>query len=275
MKYTYYPGCSVKSTEIGYENSLKACSEVLEIELNELDDWNCCGATIFPKLNRKAYLLLSVRNLALAENYGKDIVTVCNGCLTALSKTNFYLQQNRDAFEKINRVLEKLGLNYQGKIKVRHFLEILIKDIGQKKIEEKIKKRIRGVRVAPYYGCQYSRPFGPEHPENPHYLENLLILLGAEVVDASFKTNCCGGILTIAEDNSHKLIKSILEDAKRLKADFIVTICPLCEINLQLFQKKIGIFIPVVYFTQILGYCLGIEISKLGKEIYSFKGLLK
>jgi len=275
MKYTYYPGCSLKSTEIGYENSLRASSEILGIELKELPEWNCCGATIFPKLNYKSYLLLSTRNLALAESYGEDLVTACNGCLTALNKVNFYLQNNRDILEKINGVLGKSGLNYQGKIKIRHFLEVLVKDIGKKIIGEKIKKGIHGIKVASYYGCQYSRPFGPEHPENPQYLENLLEILGAEIVDFSHKTNCCGGILTISEESCLKLIKDILEEAENSKVDCIVTICPLCEINLQLYQKRIKIFIPVVYFTQLLGYSLGIEISKLGKEIFSLKKLLK
>jgi len=275
MKYTYYPGCSLKSTEIGYEDSLKSSCEVLGIELKEVLDWNCCGATIFPKLSYKSYLLLSTRNLALAEIYGEDLVTACNGCLNALNRANFYLQDNKNVLEKINGVLEKVGLNYHGKIKVRHFLEVIVKDVGEKSIKEKIKKGIHGIKVVSYYGCLYSRPFSSEDPQNPYYLETLLKILGAEIIDFPSKTNCCGGILTISEENCLKLIKDILEEAQKSKADCIVTICPLCHINLQLYQKRIKIFMPIVYFTQLLGYSLGIEISKLGKDIFSLKGLLK
>jgi heterodisulfide reductase subunit B len=276
MKYTYFPGCSLKSTEIAYEQSLKLSSEALGIQLQELADWNCCGATLYPGLNKKAFLALAARNFALAEKNKADLVTACNGCFTALGKANFYLRQNKDYLKKLNNLLSREGLKYQGNIRVRHFLEVIINDVGLIKIESALKRKLSTIKVACYYGCQFSRPLGLEYAENPGELEKLFAVLGAEVVDFSAKTDCCGGAVVLSEEDAClKLLSGILRQARALNADCLVTICPLCQINLQLYQRKIGIFMPVIYFTQALAYCLGVDFSRLGKEFLPLKNLVQ
>lgn len=274
MRYTYFPGCSLTSSEISYNNSLKLCSKALGIELQELDDWNCCGATIYPGLKRKSYLALAVRNLALAEKYSQDLVTPCNGCFAALTRANLYFKENKGSLDKLNTILKPEGLSYDGNVRVRHFLEVLINDLGLDKIKDKLKRKLSGLKVVCYYGCQYSRPLSTEHPENPHFLENLMSILGAEVKNFSLKTDCCGGILTLCEDASLKLVSNILNEARDLNADCIITVCPLCQVNLELYQRKIKVFLPIIYFTQLLGFSLGVEFSQLGKEISPLKELI-
>ena len=272
LEYTYYPGCSIKGSAKHYEESLLSVFNVLGIKMQELDDWNCCGATAYFSVDEKMAIAISGRNLALADKKGNDIVAPCAGCYLTLRKSLEFLNTKPEKVKGIIKELEQIGGNFPIRIKVRHPLEVLINDYGLEKIKEKIRKSLNGLRIACYYGCQVVRPFTDfDDPDYPTSLDNLMALTGAEVVNYSPKTRCCGGSLTgTIEEVGLRLNYILLKEAKKEKADAIVTICPLCQFNLEVYQNKIikkyneDIEMPIFYFTQILGIGLDIPYKKLG-----------
>ena len=284
MRYSYYPGCSLEVTAKPYDASARAVCQALDIELEEVDDWNCCGATSYISIRELISFAISARNLALAEKKKNDLVTVCPACYTVLNKANIYINEKEDIKKTVDEALAVANLKYDGTIKVRHLLDVIVNDVGLQKIQPKIKKRLEGLKIAPYYGCQISRPHGTfDDPEFPTTIDNLFSSLGAEVVNFPLKAKCCGGILITTEpEESLKLIKDLLSCAQDNKAELIVTACPLCEINLEGYQKKVNkkfktVFsIPAIYFTQLLGVALGLSKEKLliGKELVSAEKVL-
>lgn len=283
MKYSYYPGCSLHSAHKGYDMSTRAVAKMLGFELAELEDWNCCGATIYMSIKRTTALAIAARNLALAEKAGLDIVTPCSSCYTILSKAHKYLSNNEELRTNVNLCLAEAGLNYNCTVKVRHPLDILINDVGIEIIRLHSQKSLDGLRIANYYGCQIVRPEkGFDDRENPSSMENLFESLGAQEVYFPYKLRCCGGMLmTTYEDAALKLSKEILECAIENGADCIATTCPLCQMNLEAYQNKINkVFnasfkIPILFFTQILGVALGLSEKELGidKNFYGCEKL--
>jgi len=174
--YTYFPGCS--SSEGGakaYGWSTRAVSKALDIELVELDDWNCCGSTPYSSVEELASYCLSARNLALAEKSGLDLVTPCSSCYVILSRTNSYLKQYPELKAKVDKALAAGGLKYRGTVRVRHLLDVIVNDIGYDAIKSRVGRDLGGLKVAPYYGCQVVRPrFGFDHPEFPQSLDKLI-----------------------------------------------------------------------------------------------------
>jgi len=271
MKYAYYPGCSLKGTGRSYEESLLPVFKALGAELNELKDWNCCGATAYMSVDEGKAAALVGRNLALAEMQGGDLVAPCAACYLTLTKTQKRMEEYPEVHGNVTRGLTASGLKYEGKVKVRHPLDVLINDIGLEAIAKKVVKPLKGLKVAPYYGCQIVRPYATfDSQDNPVTMDKLLKVVGADVVDYPLKTKCCGGSLTgTMPEVGVSLVHGLLHEARRRGADIIATVCPLCQFNLDAFQDQASkkyekSNMPVVYLTQLLGLAMGISVKELG-----------
>ena len=272
MEYTYYPGCSLEASAKSYDESVRFVFKTLGQELLELEDWNCCGATYYMSTKETISLVISARNLALAEKYGRDIVAPCSSCYTILYKTNHILKNNPIMKAKVDQALRKDNLDYNLSLKVRHPLEVLVNDVGIDTIASQARIRLDGVKIAQYYGCQIVRPDrGLDNKDNPQMMDSLFEALGAENVYFPMKVRCCGGMLmTTYPDVGLELNKEILECAHENGADLVVTTCPLCQINVEAYQDKINkkfktdFHLPILFFTQALGLALGGKPQELG-----------
>jgi heterodisulfide reductase subunit B len=271
--YTYFPGCS--SSEGGakaYNWSAQAVSKILDIELIELEDWNCCGSTPSSSVDELGSFCMSARDLALAEKRGFDLVTPCSACYVIFNRTNSYLKEYPQLKAKVDEALAAGGLEYHGTVRVRHLLDVLANDIGYDAIKSKVKRNISGLKVAPYYGCQVVRPrFGFDHPESPQSLDKLIASLGGEPTPFPLKTSCCGGSLIISEEAlALDLIGKLLECALSNGADCLVTVCPLCQTNLDAYQSRVNnkfktnYNLPILFFTQLMGIAFGLNSQDLG-----------
>jgi len=270
--FSYYPGCSVEGMNKAYDKSTQLVCRALGIDLAELDDWNCCGASAYMSIDEMKAHLLSARNLALAEKEKKDLVVVCPACLTTLTKTNHYLAEGSKFKKTIGAALKAADLQYFGSIKVRHLLDVIVNDVGEQEVRSKIKMKLSGLKVAPYYGCQLTRPFGEvDDKEFPVILDKLLEWIGAEPVDFPLKAKCCGGLLMMTnEDVGLGLTKNLLACAQQNGAECIITICPLCHMNVETYQGDVNKMfgtdfkIPTLYFTQLMGLAFGFSRKELG-----------
>ncbi|MCS7010696.1 MAG: CoB--CoM heterodisulfide reductase iron-sulfur subunit B family protein [Anaerolineales bacterium] len=276
--YIFYPGCSMESSAKAYYHSVMQVCQALDVHLKEIDDWNCCGATEYLSVDRMPAYALIARNLALAEqqaNGSKTVVAPCSACYLNLAKADHYMQEDPVFGEKINQALAAGGLHYTpGTLAVRHLLDVVLNDIGLEAIRSKVTKPLIGLRVAPYVGCMLPRPdYNKRYsdPEHPTELDDLLKALGAEVIDFPLKTACCGGHMTqIGPGTAFELIRRIVAGADRYKADVIITLCPMCQLNLDAFQGQMNSYfktnyqIPVLFFTQLMGIAFGIAPEKLG-----------
>lgn len=269
--YTFYPGCSLEVSNKPYFLSVIELFKVLNAELKELPDWNCCGATLYMGIDEINAVYLSARNLAIAEKDNYDILNACSACFLTLKKAKDYLLNDNELMQKINSLLKEEDLKFTGKTKIRHILEVLYNDFKEQ-IPSLVKNKLEGLKVACYYGCQVVRPKTDfDDPEYPDKMDELVRILGASSVFFSHKTKCCGGMLmTTSEDVCLKMVNDILISAKESGADLIVTVCPLCQMNLEAYQDKISkkfktkFNMPVLYFAQLLGYAIGIDKDKLG-----------
>lgn len=277
MSYLYYPGCSLKSTGRGYEESMLAVFAALNIPLEELEDWNCCGATAYMSISELKAFALSARNFAIAEKQAGgsteiDMVVPCAACYLGLNKARLYLDEHPDIREVVAGALKEAGLTYRGKVRVRHPLDILTNDFGLSKLTEQIKRPLEGLKVACYYGCQIVRPFAEfDDQHNPQSMDKLMKALGAQVIDWPLKTRCCSGSLTgTVQEVGLRLSYLLLKEAHKRGADVVATACPLCQFNLECYQPKINklfgdnLNLPVAYFTQIMGLALGLPAKNLG-----------
>ncbi len=274
-RYSYYPGCSSsEGTAVAYGESAQAISGALGMELAELEDWNCCGATPYYSTNELESLCMVVRNLALAEKTGLELVTPCSACYTILNRANYQLRQYPQLKAKVDDCLAAAGLGYKGTVKARHLFEVIYSDIGPEAIKARVKKPLAGMKVAPYYGCQLVRPESSfDNQENPQSLERLIAALGAEPVSFPLKARCCGGALVISEPElTTGLIHKLLESAAGSGAECIATVCPLCFTVLDAYQNmanqkfKTNYQLPVFFFTQLVGLALGVEPKALALE---------
>lgn len=274
IRYSYFPGCSLKGISLPYDMSTQSVCRALGVELMELEDWNCCGATAYMSINEFISFAISARNLALAEKTGLDIVAPCSACFTVLNKTNHYLHEDGTLKSKVDECLAAAGLEYRGSIRVRHLLDVVVNDVGSQTIEKEVKTRLEDLKVAPYYGCQIVRPSSDfDHSEFPQSLDRLMESVGAEVTYFPLKTYCCGGSLIASREHAAlELIYRLLRCALENGANCIVTTCPMCHTNLEGYQGKVNrkfgsrFNLPVLYFTQVLGLALGLSAADLGLE---------
>jgi heterodisulfide reductase subunit B2 len=272
MRYAYYPGCSLEATGRPYEESVREVAKVLGIELVELEDWNCCGATAYMSINETLSFSLSARNLCQAKKIGDTLVTACSACYTNLRKTETYLAEFPEIKGKVDIALAEAGLRYEGGVTTKHFLQTVVQDIGLKRIKSLVKHPLSGLRVAPYYGCQIARPYGIEDDaDNPTMMDNLITAIGANPTYYPMKTVCCGGsLMGIQKDVALRLCRNILLCAQQYEAQCVAVTCPLCQMNLDAFQtainKKYGtkFNFPIVYFTQLMGVAFGLDSKALG-----------
>lgn len=272
MKYAYYPGCSLLSGAKEYDLSLRAVFEALEIELQELDDWSCCGAVHANVENREATVTLPARNLALAEAQGfETIIAPCSGCYKNLRLAGKAIAGNRAARKQVN---ESLGddLQLEGDVEVLHPLYVILSEVGIEGVKERVTRPLTGLKVGSYYGCMLTRPKDEfDSPERPRGMDQLMEALGAELVDYPLKAKCCGGALALSHAHvTAKLTGNVLVSAHDAGADVVSLACPMCHTALDAYQAKAeramgrALDLPVLYFTQLMGLALGLDERTLG-----------
>ncbi len=256
-----------------------AIADIIGAEFEEIRDWNCCGATEYMAVHHLAAHALIARNLALASQQvdGTDTVMVaCSACYLNLAKTDSYMSHDPHLAQEVNTALGAGNLHYTpGTVRIRHLLDLIVNDIGLEAVRSKVVRPLYGLRIAPYYGCMIARPDRDnrwDNVEHPVALDHLMQTLGAEVADDyPFKTHCCGGHMTqINLPVAYELIRRLIQGADEYRADMIVTLCPMCQLNLDAYQVEVNHYfgtdyhIPVVFFTQLMGLAFGLEADDLG-----------
>lgn len=263
MKYAYFPGCSLESTGKEFGESTTLVAEALDIELVEIPDWNCCGATSGHALDHTLSVALPARNLGIAESMGLDVVTPCAACFNRMKSAEMAMKSDEKLREEINARLEK---PYTGKITVRSALDVFTTPDALGMIESNLRTVLTGLKPACYYGCLLLRPpkvIGFDDAENPQSMDHAMSLVGAEPIEWYFKNECCGASFGIAKSEIVvKLTGDIISNAKKHGANCIVTACPLCMTNLEMRQAAAGklrgedLTMPVFYFTELLGLAM-------------------
>ncbi len=273
MKYAYYPGCSLHSTAVDYQQSIDSVFKKLAIELQEIEDWTCCGASAAHVSGVLLPLALPAKDLWKAEKMGLEVVAPCAACYNRMRQANHKLRENAELRRKVNQVLQA---DYRAQVKVRHISDIVVNEYGVEAIAKLLEKDLKGMKVACYYGCLSARPqkiVAFDDPVYPSYLDRLIRALGGESIEWPFKTECCGGSFSVSKkDVVLKLTHDLLDMAKNLGAEAMVVDCPLCQFNLDFRQEEVekqyGVHygLPVFYFTQLLGLSLGLRGEALGLE---------
>jgi heterodisulfide reductase subunit B len=275
MRYSYFPGCSLDSTARPYGESVEAVASALGMELVEVDDWNCCGATAYMGVNEILAFSLGARNLCQASKIGAGpLVTPCSACFTNLRKTDKYMAEFPDVRKKVDAALAEAGLRYEGGMETKHLLQVIVEDVGLESLKRAVRKPLAGLRVAPYYGCQIARPYGIEDDsDDPQMLDRMLDALGATPTRFPMKTVCCGGsLIGTREEVALRLCRNLLMCAQQDGADCVAVACPVCQINLDAYQAAINksydlhFDLPIVYFTQLIGLALGLDSRSLGLQ---------
>ncbi len=272
MGIPYYPGCTLSTKAKGYDRSGRAVASALGMSLEELPEWQCCGATFPLMLDDSMALIAPTRVLYQAQQAGERVATLCAICFNVLRRSQALLERDPDMLERINWFTEQ---EYEGQVKVVHWLEILRDDLGWEALAERVVRPLTGLRVAPYYGCLLLRPYeevGLDDPEDPVILHNLVRALGAEPVDFPYNIECCGSYLTVKEPRiSETLSEDIVASAREHGAQVVVTACPLCQFNLDYPQReteagRTGNEVSVLYFTQLMAMALGLPEEDWGVE---------
>ncbi len=277
-KFTYYPGCSSEGSGRHLDESIRAIAPALDIELEEIDDWNCCGASVgVVGGSALPNLALTGRNLAKAETQGgQDVVTGCAACYLNTHAGNEKIKQDVNQRRAINEALDAGGMSYDADLKVRHVCEVLVTEVGMDKVKERVTNPLDGLKVAGYVGCQTVRPFAStdgggnyDTYEDPDFLDDFAEACGAEAVEFDPKTSCCGGsVAVMSPDRTLHLIKDIVAAADEAGADVIATPCPLCQTNVEMYQDAINkeygtnYQIPVVFYSQLMAVAFGMDANK-------------
>jgi len=258
MKVSYFPGCTLKTKAKVLDLYTRRSAETLGVELEEIENWQCCGGVFVTARDEVATKLSSVRALAEAKKKGQPLVTVCSACHNVIKQTNHAIRTDSEFASKVNNYMAP-DEAYNGEAEALHFLELLRDKVGYDKVKEKVVNSLAGKKIAAYYGCLLLRPnsvMRMDDPENPSIMEDLIRALGAESVVYPYRNECCGGYVVLDDPASAKKKSAkVAESAKEKSADIIVTACPLCKYNLE----KNGSDIPVVYFTELLAEALGVK----------------
>ncbi len=278
-EYAYFPGCSLEKIAQSYHLSTIETTKKVGVELKELEDWNCCGATTYFHVDELLAYTLCARNLAMAEKQNLDLVAPCSACYKNSYFTNLHLSEDPDLADHINYALEEDNLHFSGNIAVKHLIEVFVQDVGMDEISQQVSKPLEDLQVAPYYGCQILRPRKDnEEVEEAEFFEDLISALGASPVNYALKLYCCGGSLILTSRKAAlSMVRNLLQNAVDSGANVIATACPMCQVNLECYQPQVNqefgtdFSMPVVYFTQLMGLAFGIPAKRLGigKELVS------
>jgi heterodisulfide reductase subunit B len=284
QRVAYYPGCALEGTGHAYNQSTKAVGKALGLELDEVKNWNCCGAMEVKNVDPKVQTYLSSRVMSIAANEmgAKVVMAPCNGCYHNLKKAEYDLAHDESSRQAVDRISHEAGhATYQaGQLETIHALDWIKQGIGEDELKRRVKNSLQGLKIANYYGCMYTRPRhifpekdqggASESTSKPHFMDDLLAAAGAENVDFPLKTACCGGAHVLSDsDTSTKLVLNILQAAELAGADVIATECPTCHSGLEMHQvraeKVLGkkTRVKMMYFTQLLGVALGVSPRKL------------
>ncbi len=258
MKIAYYPGCTLKNKAKDLDRYAIESAAALGYELEEIENWQCCGGAYTSAKDEIATKLPAVRALANGRDNGGKVLTVCSACYNVLKQTNNEFAVNPDFDLRVNNYLAP-DFEYHGEADVIHYLELLRDEIGFDNLAKKVVKPLKGKKIAAYYGCLLLRPSSVlkfDSPENPEIMENFIRALGAEPVIYSMRNECCGGYITLEDKNAaKKRSTAVVESARDMGADLMITACPLCLYNL---TKNANDPIPVRYFTEVLAEALGL-----------------
>ena len=277
MKVSYYPGCSLHATGKEYDQSMKAVSRALNIELKEVDDWSCCGASSAHSTNFDLSIALSARNLIAAEKEAMDVMVPCAACFNRFKMAEHHLKADNDLKAKIEGVV---GAKYQGGITIRNPIDIIYNDIGVDTLAAKVVKPLAGLKPVSYYGCLLLRPPDVcefENYENPFMMDKILSAIGADVKKWSYKTDCCGGSLAISKTAIVVgMCDKLMGAAKEAGANCVVTACPLCMANLDMRPSE-DMKMPVFYFSELISLSMRLAGSAdtFKSHIYDPQPLLK
>lgn len=259
MKYSYYPGCTLKNKARDLDAYARASAEALGFELEEIEDWQCCGGVYPLGSDEIATKLASIRALQSAKEKGQELITVCSACHHVLKRVNDDMKHVEDICTRANNYL-KLEEPYLGETNVLHYLEVLRDRVGFDVIKEKVTHPLTGKKVGAYYGCLLLRPgkiLEFDNPENPKIMEDFIRAIGAEPVIYPYRNECCGGYISLKEkEMSKNMCNKIVESADGFGADMLITACPLCMYNLK--KNTVG-NLPVYYFTELLAEALGVK----------------
>ncbi len=258
MRFSYFPGCTDHSTSVEYGMSTHEVFKTLGVDLVEIEDWNCCGAAATHSMNRLLSLCLPARNISKAQaSQAGSLVVPCAGCFNMLKRTEYTLRNDE---KKRKEIEEIVGFSYQPSLEILALLDVVLNRIGLEEIQNKIKKPLEGLRPACYYGCalvRHPKITGLDDPENPRYMDRLMVALGAQPVEWSYKVDCCGADLALTHGEIvKKMVGKIVQKAKDAGAQCLVTSCGLCQANLEMRQE---IDLPVFYFTELIGVAFDVE----------------
>ena len=258
MKIAYYPGCTLKNKAKDLDRYAIESLSALGWELEEIENWQCCGGMYTSAADEIATKLPAVRALANGRDNGGKVLTVCSACYNVLKQTNYEFVKNPDFDRRVNNYLAP-DFEYHGEAEVVHFLEFLRDTIGFDNLAKKVVKPLAGKRIAAYYGCLLLRPSEVlqfDSPENPKIIEDFIRALGAEPVIYPMRNECCGGYITLEDKNqAKKRSNAVVDSAVEMGADYMITACPLCQYNL---AKNAATDLPVRYFTEVLAEALGL-----------------
>jgi heterodisulfide reductase subunit B len=275
MKFSYYPGCTEHSTSVEYGLSTHGVFKTLGVELVEIEDWNCCGAAATHSINHLLSLCLPARNISKAQSsQAGPLVVPCAGCFNMLKRTEYALKNDEAKRKEIEGIV---GFTYQPSFEILALMDVMLNRIGLEKVQEMVKRPLRGLKAACYYGCalvRHPKVTELDDPENPQYLDRLIKALGGEPVEWSYKIECCGADLALTYgDIVKKLVGRIVSMAKEAGAQCMVTSCGLCQANLEM-RQEIGL--PIFYFTELMGVAFDVENREKwwSKHMISPKGLL-
>jgi heterodisulfide reductase subunit B len=273
MKVSYFPGCTLSTTGKGFDNAVRASAAAVGLELVELPEWNCCGATYPLIIDNMLELAAPAHVLVAAHDENSTLTTACTTCYNVLKRTNLFIQEHEDERERINAFIEA---TYEGEVEVKDIVHLLRDDVGFDAVREKVVRPLEGLKVACYYGCMVLRPpdeVAYDDPDHPQSLDNLMDALGATTVDFAHKNECCGAYLAIKDPEvTREMVYTILRSAQAAGTEAVVTNCPLCQFNLDrqqaMMQKLHAAYrpVPTFYFSQLMGLALGLDASDYGWE---------
>ncbi len=280
-KYALFLGCTIPARQPNYELSARKSLAKLGVELVDLANTTCCCPPPIQSLNLETSIAVAAYNICLAEETGVDLLTLCSGCFESLAMANSMLRQDEELKGRINRVLSEAGKEFKGSVEVKHFLQVLMDDVGLERIEKSVAEPLTSLRVAAFYGCHALRPsklLKLDDPERPRILETLIEALGAKNVEYRNKLKCCGGLLRgFSDDLALDLAREKLANTSKAGVDCIATLCPFCFVALDIGQMQVrskfneNYDIPVLHYSELLALALGVDPKQLALDTHKIK----